>query len=130
MSIRIARSLMFAVALVVSLGCGSSESAVSGTVTVDGAPLKEGDIIFEPADGQGTPAAGKIVDGKYTLKVSPGSKKVRINASRPAKKIDPVMGAAARESMIAKEFNEQSTLTAEIKTGKQDGVDFAVKAIP
>ena len=57
-------------------------------------------------------------------------KKVRINASRPAKKADPVMGAAARESMIAREFNEQSTLTADIKGGKQDGVNFEVKAIP
>jgi hypothetical protein len=129
MNVGIARWLGLVVVLA-CVGCNSSESSVSGSVTVDGQPLKEGDIIFEPADGQGSPAAGKIVDGKYTLKIAPGNKKVRINASRPAKKPDPVMGTAARESMIAKEFNEQSTLTADVKGGKQEGVNFEVKSIP
>ena len=32
--------------------------------------------------------------------------------------------------MIAKEFNEQSTLTADVKSGKQEGVNFEVKSIP
>ncbi|HEX3147467.1 MAG TPA: hypothetical protein VHR66_05250 [Gemmataceae bacterium] len=129
MVVRIGRLALIA-ALLALVGCSGSESSVSGTVLVDGQPLKEGDIIFEPADGNGTPAAGKIVDGKYTIKIAPGMKKVRINASRPARKVDPVMGAAARESMIAKEFNEQSTLTADIKSSKQDGVNFEVKSIP
>jgi hypothetical protein len=129
MNVGIARWLGLVVVLA-CIGCNSSESSVSGSVTVDGQPLKEGDIIFEPADGQGSPAAGKIVDGKYSIKIAPGNKKVRINASRPAKKPDPVMGAAARESMIAKEFNEQSTLTADVKGGKQEGVNFEVKSIP
>jgi hypothetical protein len=126
---RFARVVLVAVALAAA-GCGGSESEVSGTVTVDGQPLKEGDIIFEAADGSVTPAAGKIVDGKYSLKILPGPKKVRINASRPTRKPDPVMGAAARESMIAAEFNEQTRLTADIKAGRQTGVDFEVKSIP
>src|SRR3954470_999467 len=100
MKVRIGRLVLFTVALLAAAGCSGSESSVSGTVNMDGQPLKEGDIIFEPADGQGSPAAGKIVDGKYTIKIAPGMKKVRINASRPTKKPDPVMGAAARESMI------------------------------
>lgn len=130
MTMRFVSLCLMGIALVVSGGCSSSESEVSGTVMVDGQPLKEGDIIFEDAKGIITPAAGKIVDGKYTLKVLPGQKKVRINASRPTKKPDPVMGAAARESMIAKEFNIETTLTADIKAGKQDGVNFEVKSIP
>lgn len=59
----------------------------------------------------------QITDGKYSLKMLPGAKKVRILASRPASKIDPVMGAAAKEAMIAVEFNEKTTLKAEIKAG-------------
>ena len=111
-------------------GCGVSEAEVSGMVTMDKQPLKEGDIIFEESDKSKTPAAGKIVEGRYMLKVLPGSKIVRITASRPTKKPDPVMGSAAREPMIAKEFNEQSTLRAEIRPGKQDAVDFDVKFVP
>ena len=129
MGSRVARAVLLAATLGVT-GCGGSEAEVSGSVTVDGQPLKDGDIIFEAADGSVTPAAGKIVDGKYSLKVLPGPKKVRINASRPTKKPDPVMGAAARESMIAPEFNEQSRLAADVKGGRQAGVNFEVKSIP
>jgi hypothetical protein len=111
-------------------GCGVSEAEVSGAVNVDGKPLKEGDIIFEERDKSKTPAAGKIVEGKYTLRVLPGSKTVRISASRPTKKPDPLLGSAAREPMILPEFNERSTLTKDIKPGKQDGVNFEVKSIP
>jgi hypothetical protein len=112
-------------------GCGGGANAtVSGTVLMDGKPLKEGDIIFEEMDKSKTPAGGKIADGNYMLEVPPGSKVVRITASRPTRKPDPVMGAAARESMIAKEFNENTTLKAKIQPGQNEGVDFEVKSIP
>jgi hypothetical protein len=119
------------VCALLALGCGDSANQpaeVSGTVLCDNEPLKEGEIIFE-GDGK-TPGSAKIVDGKYTLKVLPGSRKVQIKASRPTAKPDPVMGSAAREQMIAREFNEQTTLTAEVKPGRQDGVDFKVRSIP
>ena len=112
-------------------GCGGESPAdVTGTVKVDGQPLAEGEIIFEAADGTTTPGAGPIKDGRYEIKVLPGAKKVRISASRPTRKPDPVMGAAAREQMIAREFNQQTKLTAEVRPGKNEGVDFDVKAIP
>ncbi|MFO0866428.1 MAG: hypothetical protein U0744_17580 [Gemmataceae bacterium] len=108
-------------------GCSNGEAQVSGFVRLNGEPLAEGDIIFEETDKSKTPAAGKIVAGKYELKVLPGNKTVRINASRPTAKPDPLMGAAARESAIAKEFNERSTLKAEIKSGENKDVNFDVK---
>jgi hypothetical protein len=112
-------------------GCGGPPMAeVAGAVQIDGQPLKEGDIIFEASDGKSAPQGAPIVDGKYTIRVAPGLKKVKINASRPTKTPDPVMGAAARESMIPEEFNIQSKLTAEIREGKQEGIDFEVKALP
>jgi len=128
---RIALLTFVAFAALLNPGCTPPESMVSGKVTIEGgAPLKEGDIIFEDVDGKVTPVAGKIVDGAYSLKVLPGQKKVKILASRPTKVIDPVMGAAAREAMIGPEFNEQTKLTAEVKGGKQDGVNFEVKLLP
>jgi hypothetical protein len=119
------------ITVLLAAGCGGiADAHVSGTVLMDGKLLAEGDIIFEEMDKSKTPAGGKIVDGKYTLTVQPGSKVVRITASRPTKKPDPVMGAAARESMIAKEFNEHTTLKAKIQPGQNQDVDFEVKSIP
>ena len=68
-----------------------------------------------------------IKEGKYTIQVLPGSKKVKIQASKPAAKIDPVMKIAMKESILGPEFNERTTLKAEIKPGRNDKVDFQVK---
>ena len=110
-------------------GCSSADSMadVSGTVQMDGQPLAEGEIIFEASDNSKAPAAGAVKDGKYSVQVPPGSKKVKINSSRQASKPDPVMGSAAKESRLGPEFNEKTTLTAEIKSGKNEGVNFEVK---
>jgi hypothetical protein len=129
----VTRSLMAALvaALPLVAGCGGERPAeVSGTVKIDGRPLPEGEIIFEAVDGSKTPAAAPIKDGKYTVHVLPGAKKVKVTASRPPKKRDPVLGDAARESMLGPEYNERSTLTADVKPGTNTGVDFNVKELP
>lgn len=110
-------------------GCNSDQGEVSGTVLLGEQPLKEGQIIFEEVDKSKTPVGAQITDGKYSAKVPPGSKVVRISASRPSGKIDPVMGPV-KEEMIAVEFNEKTTLKAEIKAGGNPDVDFSVKPRP
>lgn len=130
MRTRFVGSLTLVIAIAFVAGCAKNEAEVSGTVLMDGVPLKEGDIIFEAADGQTTPAATKIAEGKYLLKMIPGEKKVLITASRPTKIPDPVMGDAAREPLIGEEFNIKTKLTADIKRGKQTGVNFEVTSLP
>jgi hypothetical protein len=51
-------------------------------------------------------------------------------ASRPTKKHDPVLGGAAREPMLGPEYNDRTTLSADIKPGTNAGVDFNVKELP
>lgn len=112
-------------------GCWSDGlGEISGTVLIDGQPLDEGEMILEAVNRDVTPQATEIIDGKYSLKIAPGKKIVRINASRPTKIPDPVMGAAARESRIMPEFNVHSQLTIEVEAGRKAGVDFQVKEIP
>ena len=115
--------------LLVSLGCNSAEAPaeVSGTVLLGSEPLAEGNIIFEALDKSTAPGAGIIKDGKYTIQVLPGSKKVKIQASKPGTKIDPVMKSAMPESILGPEFNDKTTLKAEIKPGKNEKIDFQVK---
>lgn len=114
----------------ICIGCGDGLAQVSGTVLIDGQPLPEGEIIFEESDKSKTPAAGKVIAGKYTVRVVPGTKLVRISASRPTKIPDPVMGAAAREALIGREFNIETGLTHEVVAGSKEGVDFNVEALP
>ena len=115
--------------LLISLGCNSAETPaeVSGTVLLGSEPLAEGEIIFEALDKSTAPGAGIIKDGKYTIQVLPGSKKVKIQASKPGTKIDPVMKSAMPESILGPEFNDKTTLKAEIKPGKNEKIDFQVK---
>ncbi len=112
-------------------GCGGpSLATVTGVVQCDGAPLKKGEIIFEAADADSTPESAQIKDGKYRVTIAPGKKIVRINASRGNGIVDPLMKTEGRESMIPTEFNVQSTLTADLKAGQQDGVNFEDTSIP
>lgn len=116
--------------LVLVCGCAVPMADVSGTVLMDGKPLGEGEIIFEETDQSKTPVGCKVTKGEYQVKMLPGSKLVRITASRPTKIPDPVMGAAAREHMIGQEYNAKSTLKVEVSAGVTKGVNFEVKSIP
>jgi hypothetical protein len=117
--------------LLISLGCNSAETPaeVSGIVLLGSEPLADGNIIFESLDNSKAPGAGVIKDGKYTIQDLPGAKKVKIQASKPGTKIDPVMKSAMPESILGPEFNEKTTLKAEIKPGKNEKIDFQVNQI-
>lgn len=115
--------------LVFCQGCGPADPVrvpVSGTVTWQGQPVVQGDIVFE-ADGE-LPAAdaGKIVNGEYTLKATLGPKKVRIHASREDEVEDPVMKAKVRKPYIPPEYNATTKLSAEVKAGTENKFDFTL----
>jgi len=61
--------------------------AVSGTVTLDGAPLAQGSISFQPTE-QGKTSSGAVVsEGQYSIArdqgLPPGKYRVVINAVKP-----------------------------------------------
>lgn len=123
--------LLAALSLFAIAGCtGSGLADVTGTVTIDGMPLAEGDIIFEADDKNSTPAGATIKDGQFKLQVAPGKKIVRINASEGDGVVDPLMKTEGRRSIIPAEFNTTTTLTADIKAGENPPLSFAVKKVP
>lgn len=72
-------------------GCGESDPlgrrAVSGIVTVDGVPLEEGSISFEPLE-RGTTSSGAVIrNGRYAIArdqgLPPGKYRVEIHAVKP-----------------------------------------------
>ncbi|HOM16012.1 MAG TPA: hypothetical protein PK777_06925 [Thermoguttaceae bacterium] len=129
---------LWLVGLVLVCGCGSGLVTVEGQVTWEGKPVEEGNIVFEPADGQGPSAGGKIQNGQYRLAgpsaLQPGDKIVRITATRKTgKKVEagpPVAPPGTLvdeiESFIPAEYNAQSKLRCTIPPGRSHRQDFAL----
>ncbi len=110
-----------------SLGCSADakHGTVSGTVTLDGQPLKSGTIRFDAADGRTAAADASITDGKYSVKMPPGEKRVSITSPKVIgkKKMydtpdSPVVDVT--EELLPKRYNAQSELTLTVKLGDQD----------
>src|SRR5262245_12971451 len=102
------------VAVLLFAGCQSDPFVdVSGTVTLDGQPLQEGEIIFLAPDSSTTPSSGTIKDGQYKCRASRGMKKVQINSVRDTgrKEMD---GWPIRESIIPQRYNTKTELTADV----------------
>lgn len=65
-------------------GCGESsgEVLVTGTVTVDGAPIESGSITFLSEAADGPTGGGVIKDGKYEARMVPGKKVIMVVGSK------------------------------------------------
>jgi hypothetical protein len=99
---------------------------VSGSVLVDGQPLKTGSINFVPEGGLGPTAGSPITDGKYQIGRSAGlwigKNKVVIRANRKTgRKITNAMDPGAtideQAEMLPPEYNTKSTLIKEVVAG-------------
>src|SRR5205807_8289434 len=104
--------------VVVVAGCSakSNRGTVSGSVTLDGQPLKAGIIRFMPIDGKTPTADTAITDGKFKASVPPGDKKISISGPKVTGKRrvyetpdSPTVDIV--EELLPARYNLQSTLT-------------------
>ena len=121
------RNICLFVACCVPLGGCSGDAnhgTVSGTVTLDGQPLKSGIIRFVPADGRTASADAQVIDGKFSAKMPIGQKNVAISAPKVVGKrkmydtpdsptVDKV------EELLPAQYNSASKLTLGVKPGDQ-----------
>ena len=126
-SIRASIAIVFLLGLAV--GCGESgpkKYDVSGTIKMDGKEVTEGEIVFQSTNPSYGPEGGTIKDGKYTAKAHEGNNKVEIRATRvvPGKK--GPLGEDWVEQYIPPTYNEKSTLSADVGSGKTKH-DFDLK---
>lgn len=104
------------------VGCssevGPKKYDVSGTVKFDGKEVAEGEIVFQSDNPSIGAEGGTIKNGKYTLKAREGKNKVEIRATQvvPGKK--GPMGEDWVEQFIPAQYNDSSTLSAEVGSGK------------
>jgi hypothetical protein len=121
-------------------GCGGSNltvAPVSGTVTLNGQPLPNAFIMFEPIEsgGTNTPTSNGRTDdkGHYVLSIPVtndkgavlGKHTVRILAAKIDKAPDDDSISKVEEPVPAK-YNAKSELTFEVKAGGSDKADFAL----
>jgi len=117
-------------------GCGASSSdyPVTGTVTWKGQPLDQGSIQFLPEEGKGTMVGAEIRDGHYALPnppgLAPGTYRVRINSRsgvNPSAAPDTNLSDPNSKERIAKKYNEETILKAEVKPDQTNAFDFTVE---
>lgn len=133
-----------AVALAAALGCGRGEgpqrAAATGSVELDGKPLKAGVVRFIPVgDTQGPAAVATVADGGFELTKSEGpvvgGHRVEIEAidyfgfaledeAAFARQIEAAPPAARLKNPVPDAYNRHSTLTAKIEAGKPNPLSF------
>lgn len=126
---------VFPIALALTLlslttGCGKGLSGVSGTVTLDGKPLKDAFVEFSPASGR--PSIGRTdEEGHYQLEystnktgVEPGEHTVRIGTYQE-ESIDMKTGEPTAEvaEIVPEKYNRETTLTRQVEPGRNN-IDF------
>lgn len=116
-------------------GCSTDtkHGTVTGSVSLDGQPIKSGNIRFDPSDGHTATADATITDGKFSATVPPGEKRVSITAPKVVgtKKVYETPNSPTvdlTEEMLPKRYNAQSELKATIKLGSQELPAFDLKS--
>ena len=136
---------LWALIFVAYVGCGGSDDelpreAISGNVTLDGEPLANGYVTFNPAEGQATQSGGLVTVGKFSVPREqgpvPGKYSVSISSGSAEAKLSPaeeqtgmpghVTSNKARDPIPAK-YNANSTLAAEVKKGGDNDFPFELK---
>jgi hypothetical protein len=100
---------------------------VSGTVTIDSVPLKDGFINFESEqpDGQ-PPGSAQITNGAYATKARAGTRKVTITSEKPTGEKDSG-GHDITVNWLPAKYNTESTLKAEVTAAGPNKFDFQLK---
>jgi hypothetical protein len=141
---RLKRAALLAVivSFAAAAGCdgGPSIAPVSGTIYMDGKPLPNVDIAFQPIGSEQNPNPGRgstaktDAEGRYALKIDGtvdgavvGRHRIVISSSQTTA-VDPETGSAdgapVEREMVPPEYNYQSKLEFEVPAGGTNNADF------
>lgn len=122
-----------------TVGCSGAPSdapkthEVSGTVTLDGAPVAEGRMVFLDPAGMQKSYGTSIKAGKFSTAMTSGKKKVEITAMRESKdKKEPGPSGGplvpVLEQYIPAEYNKKTMLEADISDSGSNELTFDLKS--
>jgi hypothetical protein len=135
---RVVRPLVLLGILLLFLGCENygGRQAVSGQITLEAQPLKQGIIMFTPLDGQGTPSGAPITDGNYSVPrqngLKPGKYLVKITAGdgKTPNTEEEIAGPGSTNivsvDLVPEDWNTKSKQEIEVKSSGPNKFDFAI----
>jgi hypothetical protein len=139
---RIDRASCLAVVALVAVGCGTSVKIVpvSGAVTLDGKPLANAHVSFQPEAAQGIQTAGAgsygttDLSGAYSLRVTGtdqagavvGTHRVAISLKVESDDRDPRLRSPAKT--LPDRYSRNSELQFKVEPGGTDKANFELKS--
>jgi hypothetical protein len=132
--------------LILAAGCGGTKNApVSGKVTLNGQPLANAMVTFQPIAKEGSVEAGPgssgttDAEGRFSLKMATGASgavvgKHRVMISQIVNKTDPSddarpkRGGPPQMEKLPARYNSESQETFDVPSGGTDKADFALKS--
>lgn len=138
-------AMWFIVSVLFGVGCsGPKHSPVSGRVTLDGKPLPNAAVLFQPKSTGDNPNPGlgsgakTDGDGNYTLTISGtnelgaivGKHRVEISAFDRVKEIDPNSDRVEKpaRNLVPPKYNNQSTLEFDVPAGGTKDANFELSS--
>jgi hypothetical protein len=121
------------------VGCSdpyAGRREVTGTVTLEGEPLKTGIILFTPLDGQDTQGSTPLANGEYRITrvqgLKPGKYLVRITAGDGKTPTNSEIGQPGGNAnivswdLIPDDFGYNSKQQVEVKADAENRFDFPI----
>lgn len=112
-----------------SIGCGHAGpqlAPVSGRVTLDGKPLRDADLVFQPDDAK-SPSYGRTdADGRYDLGYKRGVPGGLVGWHTV--KIAEVKEITRHPQRVPQRYNTESELRREVKPNEKNVFDFELES--
>ena len=116
--------------MLITIGCsGSSRQPISGTVTLDGKPLKYGTINFRPDGHAASGSGGIVLEGNFEIPgdkgLPPGNYKVNVQAFKETgRMIREFPGDPERPERRPVRVNEAGSLEVTVGGGAKNQFEF------
>jgi hypothetical protein len=105
---------------------------IEGEVRLDGQPLADGTIIFQPVAGDHDADVGQIKDGNFALKATAGEKKVAVKATKLVPSTEPsALGgppSPVTVSLIPPKYDRETILRETVAPGGANKFVFELKS--
>jgi len=108
--------------LALTVGCSERTTyPVSGTVALDGEPVKWGKIMLIDPEMKLDSDVGNIVDGRFEFDAKPGKKRVELRSPRDTG-IKSEFGGTVTEEALPRRYNSDSELAVEVASDTSNNV--------